>query len=121
MRETVIDTREVKSDIEQTSECEELLWGQLQSERFSGLVFTRREPVGEYTVDFFCAAKRVIIECDENQDLFSRKDKKRDAWLKQQGYTVLRFWDSEMFIDMQGVLENIVDACSAASVAEING
>ena len=37
-------------------------------------------------------------------------DKVRDEWLRGEGYRVLRFWDNEVFRNIEGVLEAIRDA-----------
>jgi len=39
--------------------------------------------------------------------LENQKDKLRDKWLEEQGYEVLRFWDNEVFANIEGVLESI--------------
>ena len=39
------------------------------------------------------------------------KDKKRDRFLAENGFTVLRFWDSEVIENMEGVLEVIRKKC----------
>jgi very-short-patch-repair endonuclease len=44
---------------------------------------------------------------DGGQHLENKKDKLRDKWLEEQGYEVLRFWDNEVFTNIEGVLESI--------------
>ena len=34
----------------------------------------------------------------------------RDVWLRDEGYKVLRFWDNEVFSNLEGVLETIRDS-----------
>jgi len=53
----------------------------------------------------FCKfRKKIIIELDGGQLLENKKDKLRDKWLEEQGYEVLRFWDNEVFNNIEGVL-----------------
>ena len=51
--------------------------------------------------------RKIIIEVDGGQHSENKKDKLRDRWLKEQKYEVLRFWDNEVFINVEGVLEVI--------------
>lgn len=49
----------------------------------------------------------MIIEVDGGQHLESAADAQRDAWLRGQGYTVLRFWNNEVLGQTEAVLERI--------------
>jgi very-short-patch-repair endonuclease len=40
----------------------------------------------------------------------SKEDKLRDAWLKSQGFKVLRFWNKEVLRNIEGVLKVIENA-----------
>jgi len=51
--------------------------------------------------------RKIIIEVDGGQHLENKKDKLRDKWLEEQGYEVLRFWDNEIFTNIEGVLKVI--------------
>jgi very-short-patch-repair endonuclease len=35
------------------------------------------------------------------------KDKKREAWLNAEGFVVMRFWNNEVFENLDGVLQAI--------------
>jgi len=41
------------------------------------------------------------------------RDREREAWLKERGYRVLRFWNNELLANMDGVLEKIVENLSS--------
>ena len=82
---------------EQRSEmtrAEALFWEQVRASRFHGHKFKRQVPIAPYIVDFLCPAALVIVELDgpphDNPEQRAR-DADRDAWLKRQGFTVLRF------------------------------
>lgn len=57
----------------------------------------RQKPIGRYIVDFVCLKHRLIIEIDSDQHSEQvAYDQHRDAWLRSQGYTVLRFWNNDV-------------------------
>jgi very-short-patch-repair endonuclease len=74
---------------------ERLLWKLLRDRRFEDLKFRRQVPVGPYIADFICYAHRLIVEADGPMH-DAEADARRDAWLKHQGFTVLRFANSEI-------------------------
>jgi very-short-patch-repair endonuclease len=92
----------------QATKAETLLWGKLKMRQVQGFKFRRQQPIGPYIVDFVTFEKKLVIELDGGQHAMEReKDKERDAWLKDQRYEVLRFWDNQVFENLDGVLEVI--------------
>ena len=90
------------------TEAEQRLWYHLRAHRFMDLKFKRQKPMGRYIVDFVCVERRLIIELDGGQHAEQVVyDQHRDAWLRSQGYTVLRFWNNEVMQQLEGVLEQI--------------
>ena len=90
------------------TEAEQRLWYHLRAHRFMELKFKRQKPMGCYIVDFVCVEYRLIIEIDGGQHAEQAGyDLQRDAWLRSQGYTVLRFWNHEVMQQLEGVLEQI--------------
>ncbi len=90
------------------TEAEQRLWYHLRAHRFMGLKFKRQKPIGRYIVDFVCLEHRLIIELDGGQHSEQvAHDQHRDAWLRNQGYTVLRFWNNDVMQQLEGVLEQI--------------
>ena len=65
-------------------------------------------PIGAYIIDFVCLTERLIIEVDGGQHGTSR-DEVRDAWLKSQDFTILRFWNNDVLSNIEGVLETILE------------
>ena len=90
------------------TDTENLLWSRLRAHRLSGLKFRRQQPIGAYVVDFVCPEKKLIIELDggQHQERIGY-DAVRDAWLKSEGYIVLRYWNNEVMGNLEGVLEDI--------------
>jgi len=93
--------------IKQT-DTENLLRSRLRAHRLFGLKFRRQQPISEYVVDFLCPEKKLIVELDGGQHQErAGYDAARDAWLKSEGYTVLRYWNNEVKGNLEGVLEDI--------------
>ena len=92
------------------TDAEAVLWRQLRAHRFAGHKFKRQQPIGNYILDFVCFEARLVIEVDGGQHLESASDKRRDEWVKSQGFLVLRFWNNEVFQNLEGVLMRILEA-----------
>ena len=85
------------------------LWEQLKGRRIRGYPFTRQEPIGNYIVDFCCSRLRVAIEVDGvSHDEKLQQDRMRQKEIEKQGVTVLRFYDSDVKSDLNGILPTIV-------------
>ena len=54
----------------------------------------------------------MIVEVDGSQHIESERDATRDAYLRGQGYSVLRFWNPEILSHPHGVAEQILAAVS---------
>jgi very-short-patch-repair endonuclease len=90
-----------------STDTEVHLWRYLRDRQIEGFKFRRQQPVGSYVVDFVNLEKKVVIELDGGQHALDPGDKTRDEWLRAEGYKVLRFWDNQVFNNLEGVLENI--------------
>ena len=97
--------RHMRSD---ATEAERVLWRHLRAHRLADGKFRRQQPIGPYVVDFACLAARLIVEVDGGQHLDSASDAGRDAWLREQGFTVLRFWNNDVLVRTESVLEEIL-------------
>lgn len=89
------------------------MWFRLRANRFAGASFRRQMPIGPYIVDFVCLESRLIVEVDGGQHADNMHDRKRDAWLRGQGFTILRFWNNEVLSNLDGALEMIAHAVKA--------
>ena len=91
-----------------STNAEKLLWQQLRGRQLEGYKFGRQQPIGPYIVDFVNFEKRIVIELDGGQHAIKKdSDKNRDAWLKAEGFKVLRFWNNDIFQNLEGILEVI--------------
>ncbi len=86
------------------TDAERVLWTRLRRRRLGGFRFRRQHPVGPYIVDFACPQLRLAIEVDGSQhDADRAKDERRTEELLKSGYRVLRFWNSEVLDEVDGV------------------
>ncbi|MBR0853527.1 endonuclease domain-containing protein [Bradyrhizobium liaoningense] len=93
-----------------TTPHERMLWRALKELPVEGSHFRRQAPIGPYVVDLFCPAKHLIIELDgghHNEDVTAARDLERQRWLENEGYRVIRFWNSEIMADLTAVIERI--------------
>jgi very-short-patch-repair endonuclease len=96
--------------------AEALFWQQVRAGRFQGYKFKRQVPIAPYIVNFLCAAARVIVELDgpPHDDPQQRShDQARDAFLRSQGFTVLRFSNDVMLGNGDLVLDSVRQAIEA--------
>jgi very-short-patch-repair endonuclease len=90
------------------TEAEQRLWYFLRAHRFMGLKFRRQVPIGNYIVDFVCHDHKLIVEADGGQHAEELAyDRKRDEWLLEQGFKVIRFWNDQILRETDAVLEQI--------------
>jgi very-short-patch-repair endonuclease len=76
------------------TKAEAEMWQMLRDLRPYGARFRRETPVGPYIADFAWLSARLIIEVDgdgHETGTGRAHDAGRDAFLKRQGFTILRF------------------------------
>jgi very-short-patch-repair endonuclease len=90
------------------TDAEKMLWNHLRLRQMGDYKFRRQQPIGKYIVDFVCLEKRLIIEVDGGQHAEQGPyDANRDSWLTSQGYRILRFWNNQIFNELDAVKETI--------------
>jgi very-short-patch-repair endonuclease len=93
------------------TDAEVRLWQCLRHRQIENCKFRRQHPFGNFILDFVCLERKLIIELDGSQHLNATVyDDERSRFLKQAGYSVLRFWNNEVFENVEGVLEVILRA-----------
>jgi|SRR5215204_1743961 len=85
------------------TEAERRMWRLLRGRRLADFKFRRQETIGSYIVDFVCYDRRLVIEIDGGQHAENAYDGRRDAWFRDRGYTVLRFWNADVMSNSEGV------------------
>ena len=97
----------------QSTDAEARLWRELRGRRFSGFKFRRQQPLGDFIADFCCLERKLTIELDGGQhaeDLERAHDEERTTALAEMGFRELRFWNTDVFQKLTGVLETIEKA-----------
>ncbi|MDR1338096.1 MAG: tRNA preQ1(34) S-adenosylmethionine ribosyltransferase-isomerase QueA [Rickettsiales bacterium] len=88
-------------------EC--LLWKQLRKSP-NGFSFRKQHPVGPYIADFVNLQHKLVIELDGGGQLENTQiahDAERDKFLSDSGYRIIRFWNVQVYKNMQMVLDTI--------------
>ena len=90
------------------------LW-QILRQRPAGIKFRRQHPAGPYVLDFYCPSAKLAVEIDgvahEMGDNPAR-DVRRDAWLAEQGYRVLRIPAADVAANADSVVAHILNHCA---------
>ena len=87
---------------------ERKLWQQLRRKQIGARRFRRQYRLGRYIVDFVCLSTRLIIEIDgPSHDVKVAEDEARTAWLKNQGFRLLRFSNEQVLHEFDNVIETI--------------
>ncbi len=76
-----------------------------------GCKFRQQAPVDNYIVDFICLSHRLTIEVDgatHSTDKEIAQDRKREAYLREQGFAILRFWNDAVMTNTDGVMDQII-------------
>ena len=90
------------------TDAEAVLWRKLRGRGLENYKFRRQVPVGPYVADFLCKEAMLIVEIDGSQHLAQVEyDQFRDAFLRASGYEVVRFWNNEVLMNVNGVLESL--------------
>jgi very-short-patch-repair endonuclease len=94
------------------TEAERCLWKRIRLKHL-GYVFYRQKPIGDYIVDFYCPKAKLVIEVDGGQHFSGEtrdNDKIRNEYLQSIGLMVLRFPNTEVQRNIEGVVERIIES-----------
>jgi len=95
------------------TKAEEKLWRILRNEKSSLGKFRRQHPFGEkYIADFISLDHQIVIEVDGDGHDDSR-DLKRDFFMSNQGYYVLRFSSDDILSRMPHVIQTILNVINS--------
>jgi very-short-patch-repair endonuclease len=91
---------------------EQRLWSELREfRRLYGIHARKQAPIGPYVVDFVIQTKKLVIEIDGEHHFFPdrmRRDAQRDAWLRSEGYRIIRINTGELADSFDGCIEEIL-------------
>ncbi|MBS3771066.1 MAG: endonuclease domain-containing protein [Bacteroidales bacterium] len=89
------------------TQAEKLLWEHLRKKKL-GVRFKPQHPIGRFIADFYCHQAKLVVEIDgEIHDGQKEYDIGRAGEMEEYGIRVLRFKNSEVFEDIEGVVERI--------------
>ncbi len=86
------------------TEPERRLWARLSRSQLRGFKFRRQAAIGIYIADFLCPSAGLIVEIDGHTHGNIEKDARRDAALQAAGYRTLRFTNTDVMNNIEGVL-----------------
>jgi len=90
------------------TDAEQVLWHALRC-RCPAWRFRRQRPIGDHIVDFACPVAKLAIELDGGQHARQQEvDAARTAELARHGYRVIRFWNTDVLGNIEGVLLSII-------------
>src|SRR3990167_439381 len=84
-------SRKLRTDM---TDAEQLLWKYVRYKQLCNIQFYRQKPIGNYIVDFYAPAAKLVIEIDGGQHFFDehlRKDHVRNTYLSSLNLKVLRY------------------------------
>ena len=97
------------------TEPERRLWSALRNRQLFGVKFSRQAVIGSYIANFCAREQGLIVEVDGDTHAGDgARDERRTAWLKTQGYRVIRFTNANVMCNIDGVLAAISAALRAA-------
>ena len=102
------NANKLRKDMTKAEAC---LWKYvLRARMMMGFQFRRQRPVLDYITDFLCKELMLVIETDgitHHDEKVAEKDKKKQKDLEGAGFTVLRYSDSQVLNEIDGVREDI--------------
>ena len=108
--------RELREDAT-IPEC--LLWSRLRAGRSPGAKWRRQAAIGNYIVDFYCPAARLVVEIDGmSHDDRARYDYERSRYLEGRGLRVLRYTNDQALADLDAIAEDIARQVAVRNGAE---
>jgi very-short-patch-repair endonuclease len=91
------------------TDAERKLWYAVRGRRLLGYKFRRQVWLGSYVADFVCAERRLIVELDGGQHAEAGAyDGRRTVELMKLGYRVIRYWNTDVLHNLDGVLSDLV-------------
>jgi very-short-patch-repair endonuclease len=102
------------------NDAEALMWLELKAKQLGGFKFVRHFPIGPYFADFLCRSESLVVEIDGNQHSESAQDARRDQYMAAEGYSIMRFWNTDVFKERTAVCETILAALQGRIEGPVN-
>jgi len=101
------NARKLRSDM---TDAERIIWSHVRRKQILGIQFYRQKPIGNFIVDFYAPAIKLVLEIDGAQHVepeHLQRDKDRDAVLNGMGLLVLRLNNNMVMTRTQDVIQHI--------------
>jgi very-short-patch-repair endonuclease len=98
-----------------STSAEDKLWDALRNRRLGGLKFARQVAIGTYFADFVCRELKLVVEVDgatHSTAAEAAYDETRTHFLEANGYHVFRAHNAEVFENLDGVLETLLEVAN---------
>jgi len=100
------------------TEPEKRLWSHLSRSQLGGFKFRRQAVVGSRIADFLCPQHRLVVEIDGHTHLDPAMDAQRDAELAALGYRTIRYTNTDVMQNVEGVLQHLLSELHALPVRQ---
>lgn len=100
--------RQARQDLRKNDTPQEkILWNRLRRKNVT-YKFKRQQSIGDFIADFYCSARKLVVEIDGSQHLDNvENDQERTNYLESLGIRVIRFWNNDINNNIDGVLMKI--------------
>jgi very-short-patch-repair endonuclease len=101
--------------------AEQVLWSKIKNKQLDGHKFRRQYSVDQYILDFYCPQAKLGIEVDGPSHFRgsgTRSDEKRTLHMESYGIKVVRFTNNEIYENLEGVLNSILDSLTGTGTPE---
>jgi very-short-patch-repair endonuclease len=97
--------------------AEQKLWRLLRDRQLNGLKFRRQVPLGSFVADFYCHEADLVIELDGDSHVERvASDRLQTQILNRERHRVIRFLNTDVFENLDGVLEAILEEAERSSI-----
>ena len=92
---------------------ESKIWNKILRESKTGYKFLRQKTIDNFILDFYCAALMLGIEIDGeshyDSQIAEKHDKKRTQIIEKLGIKLLRYRNSDVMNNIEGVYEDLMN------------
>ena len=107
---SLANAKRLRSEMTPAEIC---LWHHLRAGRFDRWKFRRQTVIGPYIADLTCRAAMLVVEIDGDTHATQiNYDARRTEFLKTQGWHVIRFTNSDVMGNLEGVLQQLQSSLS---------
>lgn len=87
--------------------AEKILWNNLRKQQIENCKFRRQYGIGAFVIDFYSVELRLAIEIDGESHFTQNAqdyDRERDVFLASVGTRIMRFTNTQIYEELDGVL-----------------